>query len=83
MLVPVFFVLMGLRIDLASVRLAEGAGTGGGAHRRRHHREAGVRARCAMPGVNRLAVGIGMIPRGEVGLIFASVGAGIMLDGQL
>jgi Kef-type K+ transport system membrane component KefB len=34
-----------------------------------------------MPGVNRLAVGIGMVPRGEVGLIFASVGAGLMLDG--
>jgi len=25
-------------------------------------------------GVNRLAVGIGMMPRGEVGLIFASIG---------
>jgi Kef-type K+ transport system membrane component KefB len=34
-----------------------------------------------VPGVNRLAVGIGMIPRGEVGLIFAGVGARIMLDG--
>jgi Kef-type K+ transport system membrane component KefB len=34
-----------------------------------------------MPGVNRLAVGIGMIPRGEVGLIFAGVGAGLTLDG--
>jgi hypothetical protein len=32
--------------------------------------------------VNRLAVGIGMIPRGEVGLIFANVGAGLMLDGS-
>ena len=27
------------------------------------------------PGVNKLAVGIGMIPRGEVGLVFAGVGA--------
>lgn len=27
------------------------------------------------PGINRLAVGIGMIPRGEVGLVFVSVGA--------
>jgi Kef-type K+ transport system membrane component KefB len=27
------------------------------------------------PGINRLAIGIGMIPRGEVGLIFVSVGA--------
>jgi Kef-type K+ transport system membrane component KefB len=26
------------------------------------------------PGANRLAIGIGMIPRGEVGLVFASVG---------
>jgi Kef-type K+ transport system membrane component KefB len=33
------------------------------------------------PGVNRLAVGIGMIPRGEVGLIFANVGAGLMMNG--
>lgn len=28
------------------------------------------------PGINRLAVGFGMIPRGEVGLVFAGVGAG-------
>lgn len=27
------------------------------------------------PGINRLAIGIGMIPRGEVGLVFAGVGA--------
>ena len=33
------------------------------------------------PGVNRMAVGIGMIPRGEVGLIFANVGAGLTLNG--
>ena len=30
-------------------------------------------------GVNRLAVGLGMIPRGEVGLIFAGIGATLML----
>lgn len=27
------------------------------------------------PDINRLAVGVGMIPRGEVGLVFASIGA--------
>ncbi|ODH01141.1 sodium:proton antiporter [Nostoc sp. KVJ20] len=27
------------------------------------------------PGINRLAVGVGMIPRGEVGLVFAAIGA--------
>jgi Kef-type K+ transport system membrane component KefB len=30
-------------------------------------------------GVNRLAIGLGMIPRGEVGLIFAGIGATLML----
>jgi Kef-type K+ transport system membrane component KefB len=34
------------------------------------------------PGVSRLAVGIGMIPRGEVGLIFAGIGAGLTLGGE-
>lgn len=33
-------------------------------------------------GVDRIAVGLGMIPRGEVGLIFASIGASLMLHGQ-
>lgn len=28
-----------------------------------------------LPGVNRLAIGIGMIPRGEVGLVFAGIGS--------
>jgi Kef-type K+ transport system membrane component KefB len=31
---------------------------------------------------DKLAVGIGMIPRGEVGLIFANVGAGIRLGNK-
>jgi Kef-type K+ transport system membrane component KefB len=33
-------------------------------------------------GVNRWAVGFGMIPRGEVGLIFASIGAALVLGGE-
>lgn len=28
-----------------------------------------------LPGINRLAIGVGMIPRGEVGLVFAAVGS--------
>jgi Kef-type K+ transport system membrane component KefB len=27
------------------------------------------------PGINRLAIGIGMVPRGEVGLVFAGIGS--------
>jgi len=30
-------------------------------------------------GINRIAIGLGMIPRGEVGLIFAGIGATLML----
>jgi Kef-type K+ transport system membrane component KefB len=33
-------------------------------------------------GINRLAVAIGMIPRGEVGLIFAGIGAALTLEGR-
>jgi Kef-type K+ transport system membrane component KefB len=34
------------------------------------------------PGINRLAIGVGMIPRGEVGLVFAAFGAstGVLPD---
>lgn len=31
--------------------------------------------------INALAVGLGMVPRGEVGLIFAGIGASLVLDG--
>jgi Kef-type K+ transport system membrane component KefB len=34
------------------------------------------------PGVDRLTVGLGMIPRGEVGLIFAGMGLTLKVDGQ-
>jgi Kef-type K+ transport system membrane component KefB len=33
-------------------------------------------------GLNRLVVGIGMIPRGEVGLIFTGIGASLMVNGE-
>ena len=32
-------------------------------------------------GVDRLTIGLGMIPRGEVGLIFANIGVGLTLGG--
>ena len=33
-------------------------------------------------GIDRLTVGLGMIPRGEVGLIFANVGLGLTIGGE-
>jgi Kef-type K+ transport system membrane component KefB len=32
--------------------------------------------------LDRLSIGIGMIPRGEVGLIFANIGLGLQVAGQ-
>lgn len=80
--VPLFFVLMGTHVHLktASGFIVLGFGlvlivsalVG--------------KLACALgvtrPGVNRLAVGIGMIPRGEVGLIFAGIGTSMTLRGQ-
>jgi Kef-type K+ transport system membrane component KefB len=80
-LVPIFFVLMGLRTDLRAFI------SGGSLELAAALIVVAIigKQACALgvtlPGVNRLAVGIGMIPRGEVGLIFANVGAGLMLDG--
>jgi Kef-type K+ transport system membrane component KefB len=73
--VPVFFVLMGIRVDLhsfSSLGVLEFAGALSLAA------IAGKQI-CSLgiieKGLNRLAVGVGMIPRGEVGLIFAAMGA--------
>jgi Kef-type K+ transport system membrane component KefB len=80
-LVPIFFVLMGLRTDLRAFT------SGGSLELAAALIVVAIigKQACALgvtvPGVNRLAVGIGMIPRGEVGLIFANVGAGLRLDG--
>jgi Kef-type K+ transport system membrane component KefB len=78
-LVPIFFVLMGLKVDLRlfaridllafALALTLAAIIG------KQICAAGVLEK----GANRLAIGLGMIPRGEVGLIFASIGASLML----
>ncbi|HZG54011.1 MAG TPA: cation:proton antiporter, partial [Pyrinomonadaceae bacterium] len=78
-LVPIFFVLMGLKVDLRAFGRLDILGF------------AAVLTAVAIigkqvcslavidRGINRLAVGLGMIPRGEVGLIFAGIGATLML----
>jgi Kef-type K+ transport system membrane component KefB len=73
-LVPVFFVLTGMRTDLRS--FAE-PGLLGLATALTVAAILGKQA-CSLgvlgKGVDRLTVGLGMIPRGEVGLIFANIG---------
>lgn len=78
-LVPIFFVLMGLKVDL---RLFTNGGILGFAMALTLAAILGKQV-CSLGiverGVNRFAVGVGMIPRGEVGLIFAGIGATLML----
>ena len=81
LLVPVFFVLTGLRVDLKAFARVEILGFAAAltlvAILGKQACSLGVVGR----GVNRLAVGLGMIPRGEVGLIFAGIGATLWLPG--
>ncbi|MGC8834661.1 MAG: cation:proton antiporter [Armatimonadota bacterium] len=81
-LVPVFFVLMGMHVD---VRVFSHVGVLGFALVLTLAAALGKQA-CGLgvlqKGVNRLAVGLGMIPRGEVGLIFAHVGTQLVISGH-
>ena len=81
LLVPIFFVHMGLQVNLrelagGSVALALALSAAA---------IVGKQA-CALAvvtrGADRLAVGLGMIPRGEVGLIFAGMGLNLRVDGR-
>ncbi len=73
---PVFFVLMGMQVNLGTFLLP---GTFGMAIAFTVVAIIGkiVCGLVAGKNVDRLSVGIGMVPRGEVGLIFASVGKGL------
>ena len=81
-LVPVFFVLMGMRVDLSVFGRVEVLGF------------AAVLTAAAVIGkqacslgvlekdCDRLAIGLGMVPRGEVGLIFAGIGSTMTIAGE-
>jgi len=80
MLVPVFFVVVGAQTDISVLNPFEPANQEGliiaaflivvaviG--------KVATSLTVFQSGINRLAIGVGMIPRGEVGLVFAGVGA--------
>ncbi|PSN14542.1 sodium:proton antiporter [filamentous cyanobacterium CCT1] len=81
MLVPIFFITVGARTDLSVLNPLEPANRAGLIIASFLVVVAIVGKVIAgfvifgQPGINRLAVGVGMIPRGEVGLVFAGVGA--------
>lgn len=79
LLAPIFFVLMGLKVDLRVFARADVMGFAAvltlAAIIGKQLCSFGVVER----GLNRIAIGFGMIPRGEVGLIFAAIGATLVL----
>ena len=81
-LVPVFFVIMGVRTDLRAFTqpgvLGLAAALTAAAIVGKQLCSFGVVGK----GYDRLSVGIGMIPRGEVGLIFANVGLTLVVAGE-
>ncbi|HEX8499115.1 MAG TPA: cation:proton antiporter [Pyrinomonadaceae bacterium] len=78
-LVPVFFVLMGMRVDLSAFARLELLGLAAALTAAAVVGKQVCSLAVAERGVNRLAVGLGMIPRGEVGLIFAGIGTSLAL----
>lgn len=81
-LVPIFFVIMGVRTEL---RVFAQPGVLGLAAALTVAAIVGKQL-CAFgvvgKGLDRLSIGIGMIPRGEVGLIFANMGLTLLVDGH-
>ena len=81
-LVPVFFVVIGMRVDLTTFARADVVGLAAVLTL------AGVVGKqvCGLGALGTeldgLSIGIGMIPRGEVGLIFANLGLSLSLQGE-
>jgi Kef-type K+ transport system membrane component KefB len=80
-LVPIFFILMGIQVKLEAFMDCQVLFTAGGLL------VAAITGKLvcglgASRGTNRLAVGLGMMPRGEVGLVFAAIGKslGVITD---
>jgi Kef-type K+ transport system membrane component KefB len=81
-LVPIFFVLMGMRVELGALSHPETIALA-----------AAITAAAIVGkqvcGLGALgtdldwrSIGIGMIPRGEVGLVFANIGSGLVVKGE-
>ena len=82
-LVPIFFVLIGMQVKLESFLSVDVIVFAGGLT------VAAIIGKLASGyfagrGLNHLAIGLGMMPRGEVGLIFASIGKALgVINSQL
>jgi Kef-type K+ transport system membrane component KefB len=78
-LVPIFFVLMGMKVDLRAFARVELLGFAAALTLAAIIGKQVCSLVVVERGLNRAAIGLGMIPRGEVGLIFAGIGATLMM----
>ena len=81
LLVPMFFVIMGMRVDLTTFGRPEILGLAAALTAAAILGKQACSFGLTGPSVDRLSIGIGMIPRGEVGLIFANLGLGMTVAG--
>ncbi len=75
--VPIFFVLMGIQVRLESFVMPSIIGISAGLILAAIIGKQACGLFVREKGVDRMTIGLGMIPRGEVGLIFASIGKGL------
>ncbi|HYT54390.1 MAG TPA: cation:proton antiporter [Verrucomicrobiae bacterium] len=81
-LVPLFFIQMGLKIDLASLFRIDVLGLAAGLTAAAIVGKQACGLGAIGKNLNRISIGIGMIPRGEVGLIFAGIGLSLAVKGE-
>ena len=81
-LVPVFFVLMGIKVDLSTFGNVEVLGFAAVLSITAIIGKMICAAGVLEKGLDRISVAVGMVPRGEVGLIFAGIGASLVLRGE-
>jgi len=81
-LVPVFFVLMGMRTNVQSFLKPGVVGLSAALVVMAVLGKQLCGLAAVGKGLNRWAIGVGMIPRGEVGLIFANIGLTLTVNGQ-
>jgi Kef-type K+ transport system membrane component KefB len=81
-LVPLFFVQMGLKIDLMSLFRLDVLGLAAALTAAAIVGKQACGLGAIGKDLSRLSIGIGMIPRGEVGLIFAGIGLTLLVKGE-
>lgn len=81
-LVPVFFVLMGIQVKLETFADVSILGLALGLTVAALIGKQVCGAVVRDPAISKMSIGFGMIPRGEVGLIFAAIGKSLTFNGE-